>query len=63
MVLHAYAQAGEVIFLIIPLKIYVMQMNLNIVCCSLERLPSLRPKRDLTLGGVPKVSEISSLCD
>ena len=25
--------------------------------CSLERLPSLRPKRDLTLGGVPKVSE------
>ncbi len=22
---------------------------------SLERLPSLKPKRDLTLGGVPKV--------
>ena len=33
------------------------------VCvCSLERLPSLRPKRDLTLGGVPKVSEIKSMC-
>ena len=35
--------------------------QLDLINLSPERLPSLRPKRDLTLGGVPKVSHTHSL--
>ena len=38
----------------------IIDMKYTIYICRSDRLPSLKPKRDLTLGGVPKVRSLDS---
>ena len=38
----------------------IIDMKYTLYICRSDRLPSLKPKRDLTLGGVPKVRSLDS---
>ena len=48
-------QAGDCMHTVLQPLVCIMYLTRTMCSHSLERLPSLRPKRDLTLGGVPKV--------